>query len=437
MRNLTRARKGLSFSSLGASFSQPNVWSFDRMMGSPSIAEREDIANDFDGYVSKAYKANGVIFTNILIRQYVFSEVRFQLQRFDGGRPTELFGNPSLRILERPWPNGTTGELLSRMEQDVSLAGNFFATTVGEGDERRIRRLRPDWVTIVTAVPDRPDASPFDLEARPVAYLYRPPRSEPVLLDAGDVVHWSPIPDPVAQWRGMSWITPLVREIQADTATTRHKLKFFENGATSNTVITYDPSVSQQNVAAFAKMFAEQHAGVDKAYKTVHLGGGADAKMVGADLKQLDFKVTQGAGESRISAASMVGAVMAQFSEGMAGSSLNAGNFQASRRRFADVWARPQWRSAAAALAKFVEVPTAARLWYDARDVAFLQEDEKDAADIFAQDSASTRTLTDAGYTPESVKAAVSARDLRLLVHTGHFSVQLQPPGMTSAEVQT
>src|SRR5205823_2138143 len=32
------------------------------------------------------------------------------------------------------------------------------------------------------------------------------------------------------RWRGMSWLTPVLREIQADTATTRHKQKFFENG---------------------------------------------------------------------------------------------------------------------------------------------------------------------------------------------------------------
>src|SRR5258708_5068477 len=32
-----------------------------------------------------------------------------------------LFGNTDLRILEEPWPDDSTGELMVRMEQDVSL----------------------------------------------------------------------------------------------------------------------------------------------------------------------------------------------------------------------------------------------------------------------------------------------------------------------------
>ena len=42
------------------------------------------------------------------------------------------------------------------------------------------------------------------------------------------------------------------------------------------------------------------------AYKTLFLAGGADVKVVGADLKQVDFKQVQGAGETRIAAAAGV-----------------------------------------------------------------------------------------------------------------------------------
>jgi hypothetical protein len=69
------------------------------------------------------------------------------------------------------------------------------------------------------------------------------------------------------------------------------------------------------------------------------------------------------------------------------------------------------------------------RLWYDARDVPFLREDAKDAAEIQGVQSRTIRTLVDAGYTPASVMAAVRASDWSLLVHTGLFSVQLQEPG--------
>lgn len=422
-----RRPRNLTLSSIGQTFLQPDFWT------TSGASFQERLANDFEGYAAGAFKGNGIIFTTMQIRQAILGEARFQYQRLQQGRPGALWGDQTLRLLENPWPNGTTGELIARMDQDASLAGNFYASTVGRGAALRIRRLRPDWVTVITGVRTdeltHPDEvpSPYDLRAQPVGYVYQPPLEEPTLLDADAVVHYSPIPDPTSQWRGMSWITAIVREIEADTATTKHKLKFFENGATSNVVVTYDKGVSKENVEKFAKLFAEQHAGVDRAYKTIHLGGGADAKMVGADLAQLDFKVTQGAGESRIAAASLVGAVLAQFSEGMAGSSLNAGNFNASKRRFADVGARPLWRIMAASLAKLVAVPPGNRLWYDDRDIPFLQDDATDEAKIRQIDAITVRQLTEAGYTPDSIKKFVpSAAELQ---HTGVFSVQLQPPG--------
>lgn len=424
MRNLTRVRNALTFSSIGKTWDAGNFWSIG------SVGERDTIDNDFEGYVRGAYKGNSVVFTTILIRQAVLSEARFQYQRMVNGRPGELFGLPSLSLLENPWPNGTTGELISRMEQDASLAGNFYATRVSDDHGERIRRMRPDWVTIITESPMRDDGSPgkpTDLGARVAGYLYKPPGDEGVLLSASETIHYSPIPDPTAQWRGMSWVTAILSEVKADNATSKHKLKFFENGATSNVVITYDKGVSVENVQAFAEMFAEQHSGVDKAYKTIHLGGGADARMVGADMKQLDFKVTQGVNENRIAATSLVGAVMAQFSEGMQGSALNAGNFNASKRRFADVGARPLWRPMAAALSKFTDPPADARLWYDDRDIPFLQDDAKDAADILNVNATAIAALARDGFEPESAVAAITSGDLKLLKHTGRPSVQVQP----------
>lgn len=434
MRNLTRFRNSLSLSSINKSWDSGNFWSVPALLGS-HVGDREQIANDFDGYVRGAYKSNGVVFTTILIRQAILSEARFQYQRLTEGRPGDLFGDQSLSLLENPWPNGTTGEMIDRMEQDGSLAGNFYATRVADTAGERIRRLRPDWTTIITESPMREDGSPgrpTDIGARVAGYLYRPPGDEGTLLAARDVVHYSPIPDPVAQWRGMSWITAITREVMADNATSKHKLKFFENGATAGTVITYDKDVSPENVKAFAELYAEQHSGADKAYKTVHLGGGADKHTVGTDLKQLDFKVTQGAAESRMAAASLVGAVLAQFSEGMAGSSLNAGNFNASKRRFADVGARPLWRKMAASLSKFTEPPSGTRLWYDDRDIPFLQDDAKDAAAIRKEDALTIESLIRGGFDPDSAVAAVTGGDFRQLDHTGYVSVQLQIPGTDS-----
>jgi phage portal protein BeeE len=388
--------------------------------GYTSSGTSEEVESSFTGYVQGAYKANGVVFATILARLLLFTEARFQWQRLDAGRPGDLFGTPDLQILETPWPNGTTGELLARMEQDSSLGGNFYCVR----EAGRLRRLRPDWVSIILTAPPE-DAVESDV----AGYLYRPGglggKGQGHLYLPEEVCHWSPIPDPEAQYRGMSWVTPVIREIQADKAATLHKSRFFDNAATPNLAVSFKESVTKDQFDEFMQAMNAAHQGANNAYKTLYLGGGADVTVVGADLRQLDFKQTQGAGETRITAAGGVPAVIVGLSEGLQAATYS--NFSQARRKFGDHWARPQWRSAAAALSVLLRPQPGARLWYDTRDIAFLREDQLDVAEIQAKKAITIRNLTDAGYTPLSVVAAVESEDFTLLQHSGLFSVQLQP----------
>jgi hypothetical protein len=262
------------------------------LVGASTYGTKAEVAeNSFAGYTQAAYKHNGIVFAIVLSRMLLFTEARFQWQRLSNGRPTDLFGSQDLAVLETPWPNGTTGELLARMEQDVSLAGNFFA--VREAD--RIRRLRPDWVQIVLSAPPEVSA-----RSDVVGYRYVPggvASGEGEIFLPEQVCHWSPIPDPIAQYRGMSWITPVMREIQADGAATEHKAHFFDNAATPNLAVSMKDPMTPAQFREFVDAMDDAHRGAHNAYKTLYTGGGADVSVIGADMRQLDFKVTQGAGE--------------------------------------------------------------------------------------------------------------------------------------------
>lgn len=386
----------------------------------------EPIGTDFVGYVEGAYKANGPIFACIEARKSVFAEVRFQWQQVLGTK--NLFGNPDLAILENPWSNATTGDLLARMEQHDSLAGNCYIIRRGN----RLKVLRPDWTSIVI---DSPSGEADDPDAEPIMYAYWPggrwSGADPQLFMVDEIAHYAPTPDPTAHYRGMSWLTPVLKEIEADQGATKHKLKFFENAATPNLAVSLDKAVTQEQFKGFMEAMNESHGGVANAYKTLYLAGGADVTVIGSNLKELDFKTTQGAGETRIAAAANVPPIIAGFSEGL--ESATYSNYGQARRKFSDTYLRPHWRQAAGALQTIVRPPAGARLWYDATDVSFIQEDEKDAADIAAQQATTIRTLTDAGFTPDSVKLAVVNADMTQLVHSGLYSVQLQAAGSTAA----
>jgi hypothetical protein len=428
----SRSITPLPFDEWGSAFTLDNWWPRTTM-----ATTREEIEDGFSGLVEGAWRRNGIIFACMLARQMLFSEARFQYQQLRGGRPGDLFGNQDLTILEKPWPGATTGDLLARAIQDADLAGNHFAT------RRRgtIRRMRPDWVTIVMGSLDEadPDMDSWDLDAELLGYIFHPggrySDREPIYLLREQVAHFAPIPDPLASYRGMSWLTPIIREIIADSAARDHKVKFFENGATPNLFVSLDIA-DPDKFKRWVEGFDAEHRGVANAYKTLFLGAGSTATVVGNSLQQVDFKTVQSAGEVRIAAASGMHPVIVGLSEGMQGSSLNSGNFTAARRLTADKTLRPLWRNYAGSMETIVPAPEASRLWYDDRDIPFLADDVKDAAEVQSRNAAAIRQLVDAGFTPESVIDAVSAGDLSRLEHTGLFSVQLQPPGtaMTPAE---
>lgn len=392
--------------------------------------DREVIENDFCSYANQIYKRSGVVYATMEVRRSNFSQIRFQWQNMNPTSPKfmGLFGDPELNLLEIPWPNGSTADLLSRMEQDVSLSGNAYIAREGN----RLRRLQPDWVVPVLSAPHA-EAVQSDV----VGYVYTPGGYNSGGPEAyylvEDIAHWAPVPNPTYQYIGMSWLQTILMEIQADRAAGEHKLNFFRNGATLQTVVTPKEGTTLQQFKEFMEVTNASHVGTHNAYKPLYLGYPADVRVMGADIQQMDFHSTQGRDETRIALAGRVPAVILGISEGLQGSSLNAGNFASARRNFVDGFLWSHWGSVCTALQSILTVPDASRLWFETKDVPLLREDKKDEAEIRQIQSTSMRTLIDAGFVPETVVSYVHSGDPNVLQHSELFSVQLQPP--TTAQV--
>lgn len=389
----------------------------------------QEIGGDYQGLIEGAYKSNGVVFACMLARQLLFSEARFQFRQIRSGRLGELYGTQALRPLERPWANATTGDLLARVIQDADLAGNSYTHRAPGGI---LQRWRPDWVTIVLASETQPENPASAADCEVVGYVYTPGgiggTGDPIFRTANEVAHFAPIPDPACRFRGMSWLQPIVSEVMADQAMTTHKRLFIENGATPNMIVTAHEGLKDQaKFDLWVEKMSQKVRGLRDAYKTLYLAHGADAKVVGADLKQVDFKVVQGHGETRVCAAARIPPIVVGLSEGLEAATYS--NYGQARRAFADGTMRPLWRNVAGSFETIIPTPSDSMLWYDDRDIPFLQEDKADEANIQMVNAATMSTLVNAGYTPESVKLAVLSGDMGRLQHTGLFSVQLQKPG--------
>jgi hypothetical protein len=383
--------------------------------GSPN---NEAVLPQVTSWAQSAYASNGVVFSAILLRLMLFSEATFQWQAKDD---KHLFGNTDLKILEEPWPDGSTGELLVRMEQDVSLVGNAYIWSVP--GEQLLVRLRPDWTTIVSELVQVPGGGQF---RRVRGYYVEPPKS---VLDQGkgefypvdEVAHWAPIPDPQATFRGMSWLTPIYRDIKGDDGMGTHKIRYLENAASPNLLIKYAQKLQPGTIDAVRERIQARYGGAENAFKTLVLDQGADATVIGNSLQQMDFSVVGAAGEQRILAAALVPGVLVGL-EPLRGAGRG---YQESMQKFANIWARPQWRSVCGALEKLVNVPGGNRLWFDASDIAALQDGEMEKGQTALVKAQALLALTQAGYTHDSAVAYVASMDPKKLVQA---PVPVLPP---------
>lgn len=389
------------------------------------------MAGALDARTAEFVTTNPALAAVIGFRVSVFAEATFKFQQWIGGRPGQLYGNSDLSILENPWPGAGTSHLLASMETDISVYGNSYWIRVGQ----QLVRLDPTAVTIATS--DVVDESTGLVVGQSlIGYGYRPAnRKEMAIYPASEVAHFRLVPDPTNPYRGVSWLRAVLSDADADSKMTGYKQALLDNSAVPGLVLRAEPGISQEQFTEAREALRARNTGWDKVGRTLMLGAGFDVRVVGSTMQQLDMKALQGAGESRIAAAAGVSPVLVGFSEGLQGSSLNSGNYGSARRRFADGTVRPLWRAACTALETLVPPPTGSRLWIDADDVPFLQEDQQDEATIRLTRSQTIRTLVDAGYDPDASAQYADTGDVNVLrgQHSGLFSVQLQPPGSEAA----
>ncbi|WP_320069870.1 phage portal protein, partial [Micromonospora sp. RTGN7] len=395
---------------------RPADWRMFSTYGEPNA---EKVLTSFQQYAERAYGGNAAVFgiVNALVR--LFSEATFRLRDAD----KKLIDHECLRLLHEPWPNGTTGDLLARMRQDATLAGNAYVRRVGDD---RLERLRPDWITIVSWVTDGTDGRQL---REVVGYLYEPigdTERATEFYPVEEVAHWAPIPDPLANWRGMSALTPALREINADLAMTEHRDKFFRNAATPNLIIKYANKLAPDQRDRIRDSVAARHSGPANAGGTLVLDEGADPMIVGSKFSDAQFDEIMAAGENRIAVAIGVPAIVAGLKQGQDAAAWSM--YRQAMRAFADTVVRPDWRSACAALARVVDVPDGHRLWFDVGDIAALQDSETESATAMQTQAATASTLITAGFEPATVTAAIIAGDLALLRHSGLVSVQMHDP---------
>ncbi len=368
--------------------------------------KREPATQPMVAQATAAYETNGVVFACTLVRMMMLAEASF---KFRSLKDKHLYGNQDLELLEYPWAGATAGELWARMEQSASLYGNAFVAKV-ESDELLV--LPAHEVVIVS---EEVVSSSGVHYKRPIGYDWDPTRApgsdqkaEAQFFTVDEVAHWSPIPDPKARFRGMSWLTAVMSEVSSDNAMTAYKTLYMHHGSPVKAV-KYDRPLKPETIDYLIDRISAKYGGSGNAWKPLIFDQGADP-VLSEGLEQLDFRNVQGGGELRICAAAGVPPILIGLN------SDGGESYEPAMRQFADMHMRPLWRSACASLQKLVNVPSDAQLWYDTSDIAALQAAETETAQVTQVSAAAMLTFIQAGMTPESVISAVTSGDLSLLV---------------------
>jgi phage portal protein BeeE len=426
--SFTPRRQAFSFDDWVGLYNPENL---GLMLQTTQPNEPEHVDSNFEGFAAGLYLRNSIVFACLSLRARLFSEARFQFQQMRAGRPGRLFGTADLAVLERPQPGWTTRDLLQRVILDADLAGASFSL----GRKDRIRHLRPSWMTIAYGVRgERTPLGSWDPDAEIIGFGYYPggitSGVAPEVYGPDEIAFFAPHKNPLTG-SGVSLLVAALREVMADTASTTHKLNFFNHSATPNLALTFPKEWDKTIASDWIELFEQEHRGATNAWKTIYLGNGITPVPVGLNFQQMDYKKIQGHAETRIAALTGMHPVVAGFSEGLAGSALNEGNYSSARRNVGDTVLRPLWGDIASSLETIVPPLPGTRLWFDDREIAFLRDDVKDQAEVLQKNATTITGLIVQGFEPAAVVDAVVANDLSRLqnAHTGLVSVQLQPPG--------
>ena len=390
----------------------------------------ESQPTNFEGYIKTIHRNIGVIGAAVEARALVLSDVHFRFEDINTG---DLSPTPP-EILE------DVADVIRKIEFHESYGGAGFMWP--DRLEKRFVDVRPDEIEILASSRQRPLNPLQALDCKIEGFLHNPNGLPIEQFTLGDVisprelVYWAPRPDPLSRFRGESWVTSVLIEALIDMKSNAYVDEFYANAATPNMILALDKEVEPDRVRAFRKLFREEYEGLDKAHRTMVMGGGVSATVVGAHLSELMSREIQGGFESRVAVASRVPSSVLGTREGNQGSALNATAFNMMRRLWMGGWFHPQVRSLCRAIEKVINVPAGKRLSWDPQLTLLMQEDAKDAAEITSMQVAAAASAVQGGWEYDAAVKTAMTGNLRHMLgkHTGLVSVQLLPPGEGNPE---
>ncbi len=180
----------------------------------------------------------------------------------------EVMDHMALRVWNKPNPFMTRQEYVESVQMHYELTGEQW-WTVGYGAIGGMQLSFPSELWPVR--PDRMEAVP-DPQEFLTGYVYSSPDGMKVPLDLNQVIFLRR-PHPMDPYRGISPVSAIAWDLDADNAAAQYNRNFFRNSAEPGGIITVPKKLNDRDFHDLRMRWNEQHRGVANAHRVAILAG--------------------------------------------------------------------------------------------------------------------------------------------------------------------
>lgn len=199
----------------------------------------------------------------------------------------EVVDHQALRVWNKPNPFMTQQEFVETVQLHYELTGEQWWVS----SSASVNGVTLSFPTELWPVrPDRMDCVP-DPEDYLAGYVYASPDGTKVPLTTEQVVFLRR-PHPLDPYRGISAVSSVGWDLDADAAAARYNSNFFRNSAEPGGVIKAGKRLSPGEYADLKKMWDESHRGVGNSHRTAILSG-TDLEYIPVTPSQRDMQFVE------------------------------------------------------------------------------------------------------------------------------------------------
>lgn len=248
--------------------------------------------SSYEAFARNGFSRNELVYACIMEKAQSLPQGYLRVYPEGSAEPIE--SHRLRQLIVQPNPVTNEFEFFELSVVHLDLAGNcYWLINRGrDGLPAELWPLRPDLVRII------PDA--IDPRAYDYAYILDPSKGleDAIRVSRDDVIHIK-YPNPLSPYFGLAPLRPAARAITVDNGRTDFVDTLLRNDAVPRAVITTQQEVDVAVLEKLRRKWIQRFSGENRG-SPAFLQAGMDVKILGLDLKSMEFGDLTGVTESRI-----------------------------------------------------------------------------------------------------------------------------------------